>query len=585
MRRIALFRKLLFAFILALAVSIGTQAASAPVLFFTDLTVGPNTGNTDTTFTSSGNGVYVGIYGNNLGATQGTSTITWNGQSCLTVVGSKGTYAGWGTTHFWYQEIIVQIMSTCTAATGNFVVTTSAGTSNGLSFTVNTIGSNHIYFAATTGSDSNAGTFSAPFGSIGKCLGSGTSSIMIAGDVCYIEDGLSQTTQGGAFSALTISDRNGTASLPIALVTYPGGTSNVGSNSLDKGIEHCTTNGTCGGTDTTNTYITVAGFHVRGLTYAISIQSAGNRYVANEVQCPSGGSFAGCFNTISNSETILGNEISNGTANGCGKLCHNLYVGYPTNANGFGYEVGWNYSHNNNGGGRLVQFFNGSQAGYNIAFHDNLLAHNTNVDCSTVDADADLGYVRIYNNVIYDCGKAASSPDWGGSTCLYLQNSTSVATNPAQIYNNTFYDCGTTSNPNGFGAINPSAKLTLTNNILDQTNASIPYFFAGSMTNVSGVNNVYNGAGNGPTQTTGNVNSDPLLVNPGTDFHIQSTSPAKSAGSGTLFPTYDHDGLTRPNPPSIGAYEFASAPAPPPAPAAVLFAGAIKQISGNATVK
>ena len=59
---------------------------------------------------------------------------------------------------------------------------------------------------------------------------------------------------------------------------------------------------------------------------------------------------------------------------------------------------------------------------------------------------------------------------------------------------------------------------------------------------------------NGITGGTGNVYADPQLVS-GTDLHILFSSPAKGAGTHTNAPTTDFAGVTRPNPPAIGAYE------------------------------
>jgi len=54
------------------------------------------------------------------------------------------------------------------------------------------------------------------------------------------------------------------------------------------------------------------------------------------------------------------------------------------------------------------------------------------------------------------------------------------------------------------------------------------------------------------------------------NLHLQSGSPIIGAGINMSGLIYDHDGLIRPAPPSIGAYEFSSASAsqiqPPNAP-------------------
>jgi hypothetical protein len=59
----------------------------------------------------------------------------------------------------------------------------------------------------------------------------------------------------------------------------------------------------------------------------------------------------------------------------------------------------------------------------------------------------------------------------------------------------------------------------------------------------------------------------PLQAQTTPDFHLQSGSPAIGAGMQLSEVTVDADGKVRPNPPSIGAYEYAgSTPwlVPPP---------------------
>jgi hypothetical protein len=563
---------------LGVLVFTGASRASAqtppPALFFTDLTSAPNTGNSDTTV-GTGNGAYVTLYGNNFGTSQGTSIVTWSGQNCLTVVPSKGgSYTGWGSPHLWYQEIVVQIGSACTPGTGNFVVTTSTGTSNGLPFTVRSLGTNKIYFVATGGSDNNPGTYTSPFATIPRCAGEGASSAERAGDICYVEDGVNQTTVAG-FGGLTLSGYAGTATLPLAIGTYPGASSTIGTNSIDKGmvvcyqyVPQCST--------PEQQYLTVFGFHVRGVSYAISVQSQFNRMVALEAQCPNSGNGTnlGCFNTIDNNETLLGNEISNvgqalAPGGTCGKLCHNLYIGY-VGGNGFNFEIGWNSSHDANGG-RLIQFFNGSAAGYNINIHDNLLYNNVGVDGMAVDGDADLGYVNIYNNLIYHVGQ---TPDEAGdAVCLYLLNTAGTVSAYEQVYNNTMYDCSH-NNSISYGMFSPLVRANLQNNIFYATIAGEPYVASscssnGCASNLTGSNNIWFGGTAVPSQTTGNITANPLFVANGSNFKLQSSSPAIGAGVGSWTggstSTHDIAGLLRPSPPSIGAFEL-TAGSPPTLP-------------------
>src|SRR6266581_7654888 len=161
-------KKVATPFLLLLAVVLTASGQTQPPhIFFTDLTSGPNTGGETVNGYS---GAYVTIYGNFFGSSQGTSTVTWNSQNCLRVVQPTGSYTGWGSSHLWYQKIIVQLGSSCTPGVGNFVVTTPSGSSNDLSFTVRTLGTNRIYFAATSGGN---------YSTIADCRDA-----LKAGDIC-----------------------------------------------------------------------------------------------------------------------------------------------------------------------------------------------------------------------------------------------------------------------------------------------------------------------------------------------------------------------------------------------------------------
>ena len=82
------------------AICAAQTSTPAPRIFFSDLDSGPNSGGESV---SGFTGAYVTLYGNFFGASQGSSTVTWNGQNCLRVVSPTGSYNGWGTPYLWYQ--------------------------------------------------------------------------------------------------------------------------------------------------------------------------------------------------------------------------------------------------------------------------------------------------------------------------------------------------------------------------------------------------------------------------------------------------------------------------------------------------
>src|SRR3972149_4115217 len=121
--------------------------ASAPVLFFTDLTSGPKTGGQDDL------GAFITIYGEGFGATRGTSTVTIGGVEVA-------KYVGWGQDNGIARKldmIVVQPGSSVT--TSNIIVTVNGLASNPLPYTVR---SGQIYFVipgAANANDNNPGTF------------------------------------------------------------------------------------------------------------------------------------------------------------------------------------------------------------------------------------------------------------------------------------------------------------------------------------------------------------------------------------------------------------------------------------------
>ena len=152
------------------------------------------------------------------------------------------------------------------------------------------------------------------------------------------------------------------------------------------------------------------------------------------------------------------------------------------------------------------------------------------------------------------------------------------------LYNDTYNggavsvtNCTLTANsaPNGGGLYNynygggTTGTISLTNDILygdvggeiatDPKSVSPP-----TATNCD----IQGGVPAGTTDGGGNINADPLFVNPPADpqfappavgdVHLRPGSPCLGAGTPSGAPPTDKDGTVRPDPPSIGAYELGS---------------------------
>jgi hypothetical protein len=541
------------------AMSLVAQAQQ-PQIFFSDIESGPNVGG------QNGNGSFVTIWGKGFGAAQGTSTITVGG-------GAVAAYEVWSD-----GKVTFQLGSGAT--TGSIVVNVAAsGASNGLLFTVR---AGNIFFVSTTGADTNAGSFTAPWKTILKAKNT-----MAAGDIAYIENGVSQTTEDN-FTAYISMDNNGasnsgTATAPKALIAYPNATVTVGvAGGLAYGIR--TPN-----IGTHEDYWVFSQLHIVGGTQAMDVGGTGWRIIGNEMQCPGADAEVGCFEmSDGNQVKFYGNEIHNAGINPTSsKFYHAVY--FSTDSNHI--DVGWNHIHDNFTC-RALQFHSsplcsptcgaGDTTGFNqydLHVHDNLI-HGDNcngINFATVDPSK--GTVEAYNNVVYNVGRMDPLQLGASFSCIYLANITNngaAGGGTVNVFNNTLSDCAANNSANAqgsrgaFGVASGASTtliMNLRNNVAYQNAGEI--YIDGVTAQITGDHNLWFGIGAAPTRTTNNLNVDPLLANrAGSDFHLTSTSPAKDAGvtmlSNNSFTSNlgttprDKDGVGRPQGTAfdMGAYEF-----------------------------
>jgi hypothetical protein len=560
---------------LAVVVLAGASRAGAqtpaPMIFFTDLTGGPNSGGESV---SGYAGAYVTIYGNNFGASQGTSTVSWNGQNCLRVLPATGSYTGWGMSYLWYQKIVVQLGSSCTAGAGNFVVTVNGVASTSPSMTVGgttfngsqfTVRSGNIYCIATTGSDSNTGKFP-------SCWASATHSgaTMASGDITYVENGYSLTSNDAYLAAFSII--YGPFNPAVGLVAYPGATVTLGANGVGNqyGIRNPAIAGTFTGW-------TVAGMSLRG---GSCTELAANNYriVGNDMTCDGATGYAGNLLSSVTNWYIYGNNIHNigascqSNGNSC-KLYHAVYFGDYSDSIDFGWNiVDPDPSHTGVAGCRGVQWHVTASTTlneYDIHFHDNIIRNSICDGLNLATVNPGLGTVEVFNNVFYHNGTGPDpSGQESGYSCLYT-NSQITPTVPVLVYNNSFYDCGSRGNSDeSNGAFSITIPTKLTNNAVYSTSSSTePYFslISGACSLTSGSNNDWYGAGAPPcgANITGSLNVDPQFTSATSgatlnDLHPLSGSPLIDAGLTMPTLTYDHDGVGRPQGSAydIGAYEY-----------------------------
>lgn len=548
---------------------------STPRLFYSDLESGPNTGG------QNNNGAFVTLWGKDFGASQGTSSVTVGG-------GAVAAYELWSD-----GKIIVQLGAG--AVTGNIVVKVAGNSSNGVPFTVR---GGNIFFVSSSGNDANAGTFASPWKTIVKAKNT-----ISAGDIAYMEDGVTQTTED-TFTAYLSMDRqgasnSGTATAPKALIAYPNAAVTVGvAGGLHYGIR--TPN-----IGTHEDYWVISQLHIIGGTQAMDIGGTGWKIVGNEMQCPGADDQVGCFEmSAGNQVKFWGNEVHNAGINPTSsKYYHAVY--FSTDSNHI--DVGWNHIHDNFTC-RALQFHSsplcspscgsGDTTGfdqYDLHVHDNLI-HGDNcngINFATVDPSK--GAVEAYNNVIYHVGLMDPLQLGASFSCIYvagITNNGKPGTGTVQVFNNTLSDCAANNSSNASGSRGafgvgggPSTLLmNLQNNVAEQNPGEI--YIDGSLSQIKGDHNLWFGAGTAPTQTASNLNVDPQFVNrSGGDLHLNSTSPAKDAGV-TVVPSNpfvanpgpnqvrDKDGTLRPQGTAfdLGAYELlagGTTTTPPNAPTSV----------------
>ncbi|MCK4968034.1 MAG: hypothetical protein KAS12_03175, partial [Candidatus Aenigmarchaeota archaeon] len=194
----------------------------------------------------------------------------------------------------------------------------------------------------------------------------------------------------------------------------------------------------------------------------------------------------------------------------------------------------------------------------NISIYNNIIKNSVPVGLQNEVNDdpryrsiATIENVNIFNNILVG-GSGLNGINFGTFTTDSWDSSkpNGIIRN-VNVINNVFYGfdyaavLGMSTIPSDVSGV------TFRNNIFDSNNLVI-YTATGTVID----NNLFNGAsGQGTNQKIGS----PLFVNPaGGDFHIQSASPAKDAGTAVGAPSTDFDGNPRPFGAGydIGVYEY-----------------------------
>ena len=555
--------------LLAATAALGLGAQS-PRIFFADLESGPNSG-------GEGNGgAFVTIWGRNFGSDRGAATVTAGG----------GPVTGYPVRTV--ARITFQLGPQ--ARTGQIIVTTAAGASNGVPFAVRP-GNLYFYFASTSGNDSSPGTVERPWRTVTRAV-----EAMRAGDITYIRDGAVQAA-GDVYGAALSIQTGGTEGLPVALAAYPGEKAAIGSPELEFGLRIPNIDEAAAADHWVISQLTL-----RGGVQAASIEGpspAGWRVVGNGISCPNGDGQTGCVSvSLGRNIKFFGNEVHHTGRRGASKQYHAVYFTTGTN----GVDAGWNYIHDNSTC-RAIQFHSSplchpdcgardttGRTQYDLTVHDNLIRGDACDGINFATVHPSKGKVEAYNNVIIRAGAGPHPPDGSANyACIYVPGGTNTGTDGAgsvEVYNNTCYDFGAVDP--GFpdagafvrGDGSPRLFLNLRNNIAYAVGRQ--NYLSGTVSLITGSNNLWFGNGPGPASLERKINADPQFVSLAeNDLRLQSGSPAIDAGVSTG-PATDFDGAPRPQGQAFdaGAFEFVQGTAAPPSAPGITPGGVVNAFSG-----
>ena len=491
----------LAAFSITVTSSASVATSGGPRILYTDILSGPNTGG------ENNNGVYLSLFGVNFGTDPTKVSVTVGGGAVARVV-----YLGPSNGRPDIQQLSVQLGPN--AKTGAISVSVSGAASNtDQTFTVST---GNLYFIDNVkGSDSNPGTFAAPYASMAPIRDNAQ-----PGDFMIMKgSGTAYTTTAGYYWGVRVM---GSAANPITLMGYPGAVPNISAgNAIKAGIYAYD--------GPQSSYINIVGIKMdaAGSEGAIDVEAGGNnwRVVNNDLTMLTAGyTNAGAIGGQGAGEFWVGNHLHD-TAGNSTNQTHGIYVNDGPGT----YELAYNWIENiNNGSGIQLDGPEGSgltsiTAGAHI--HHNIIHNTQKYGIELGDYANTGGYitdVAVWDNLVYN----TKGPGFIFNTI------TSTAPLQAKIYNNTFYNVSTNG---GSGAIDndngstlAGMAITFTNNIV-VPHAGSPYFteLSGSsgLAQVAGTNNLW-GGGSGSGFGTGSVSGTPSFV----------SAPAATAASGGALP-------------------------------------------------
>jgi hypothetical protein len=599
-------------FYLLFAIFIGglhlTAHANDPILRFSDLISGPDTGLGD----GSGSGVIVTVWGQFLGDFQGDSKISF--------VDSAGQERDAAFVYYWkradgqlpsgpsnlyashrMQEIAFSIPDSAPGL-GSIKVSVN-GRSSTLPFFVR---DGKIFHIKESGDDvSGDGSFSTPWKTVAEAL----RKLREPGITLYIHDvtsGCENCQRGIQWAQAATSS---SLEAQFGFVAYPG-TRPITMGA--RGFTNFRVNGQViskfdvysSNFPTVDASGQPTGTRIDAATMCIETDAfgrvVGNRCTDIPGGCASGQQAAIVGNALNENEVdlvqILGNEIYDYGCQGSSKHQHTTYMSVRSGANDLRvqpWRFGWNYLHGNHTNNGIHQFDEaigggpcGSPVG-TVVINDNVIIDQSgsgiNVGASCPwEADFD-----IYNNVLINTGLINAwdgvnpeTADGANVNGINFTDQVAGLFGIMNVFNNTIYkwndDEGTNGSKSCLGLTQGGDNVTVlwNNNICltEKDKAFVAHGFQGEvlLDNVTGGNNLWYYAGTAPTKAIAPthwdataVEEDPLLTITGPFISISENSPARNK-SGHTPPRHDIYGVLRTDGGEIGAVEYNNVKIPNP---------------------
>lgn len=545
------------------------RAQSAPVLFFSDLTFGPNTGWNG----SSTQGAAVTVWGKNLGPSRNSSYITVNGAQLTT----DASYAEWGVVGpaRGLERITFWVPSSAASGAGSIRVTVNGTTSNSLPFEV--APATILFVDVNNGNNTNNGrttstawkdlwkwtpcTPNDPYHYPSHCntLGDAQYIMYVRGGTYSVKD-----PYAGAYNPfIGVAGPVGSPTARKAIVGYPGENPVIDTS----GTQY---SGIIGSLQWSPygygvSYTTVAKLTGQNGGEFYSVFGEYNRIVGNRMLDYRAEAWSGVIFVANSHHTqILGNLFSN-----CGfdSYKHNIYIKSQPIGMGNSYdqsvlytEVGFNefanaYASDSHGGVIFLSRDSGQPSNY---IHDYTYVYGNlfrggNMDYLYSGDSVPLGnHIYWYNNI-----HAPNTSTGGGLTVYY-------GTNNMEFYNNVFYQTNRVNLVN----VNYTAKPVFKNNIWWPVTGGGSLDMGDITSGKATLDHElwYNGtppSNSTSVAITNTTQGDPQFVNPGgNDFHLASASAARGVGV-NLYSTmsqlpwgaYDYDGKAYP---ASGAWDVGS---------------------------